>query len=51
MMVSFNNKTVTYEYEEENPKYIEELNKIITKEKEEEDDELTKMFGSCVVHS
>ena len=49
--VEFNNKTVTYEYESENPKYIEELNNIIKKEKEIEDDELTKMFGSCVVHS
>ena len=49
--ISFNNKTVTYEYLEENPKYINKLTEIIKKEKENEDDELMKMFGSCVVHS
>lgn len=47
----FNNKTKEYSYTNENNKYILKLNEIIKQEKNDEEDELKKMFGSCVVES
>ena len=47
----FNNKSKQYVYTNENENYILKLNEIINKEKDDEEDELTKMFGSCVVQS
>ena len=47
----FNNKTKEYSYTNENNKYILKLNEIIKREKNDEEDELKKMFGSCVVES
>ena len=47
----FNNKSKQYVYTNENENYILKLNEIINKEKNDEEDELTKMFGSCVVQS